>query len=141
MRTITFWPGASESMPCRRSTAACTKMSPSRLARHEAIAALVVVPLDQRRDVFADRDRLRCGGGLGVVLTRVDESTSSTFMTCQPFGPRTPNKHRGAGLEILMPGLPQCRYMQERVAVVSLESKKSIALYGIEPLDPTTQLD
>src|SRR5690349_23249587 len=29
MRTITFCPGASESMPCRRSTAACTKMSPS----------------------------------------------------------------------------------------------------------------
>ena len=31
--TITFWPGARESMPCRRSTAACTKMSPSSASR------------------------------------------------------------------------------------------------------------
>src|SRR4029453_9810445 len=30
------------------------------------------------------------GGALGAVATAVDESTSSTFMTCQPLGPRTP---------------------------------------------------
>src|ERR1041384_4611632 len=30
------------------------------------------------------------GGGLGGVTTAVDESTSSTLMTCQPLGPRTP---------------------------------------------------
>ena len=40
-----------------------------------------------------------------------------------------------------MPGLPKCRYMQERVAIVCLEGKKSVALYGVEPLYPTTQLN
>jgi len=47
------------------------------------------------------------GGGLGVVLTAVEESTSSTFMTCQPLGPRTPEHSTVA------PGLrsscPDCR--------------------------------
>jgi hypothetical protein len=33
MRIMTFWPGASDSMPWRRSTAACTKMSPSVASR------------------------------------------------------------------------------------------------------------
>src|SRR5436190_18055746 len=40
-----------------------------------------------------------------------------------------------------MPGLPKCRHMQERVAIVALEGKKSVALDGIEPLYPTTQLN
>src|SRR5262245_59478055 len=30
------------------------------------------------------------GGGLGATATAVEESTSITFMTCQPLGPRTP---------------------------------------------------
>src|SRR5258708_23486750 len=30
------------------------------------------------------------GGGLGATAVAVDESTSITFMTCQPLGPRTP---------------------------------------------------
>src|SRR6266436_5368415 len=30
------------------------------------------------------------GGGLGAAATAVEESTSSTFITCQPLGPRTP---------------------------------------------------
>jgi hypothetical protein len=82
------------------------------------------------------------GGGLGAVETAVDESTSSTFITCQPLGPAdAAHKYSGAGLEVLMPGLPKCRHMQERVAVVAFEGKKSIALYGVEPLYFTTQLN
>src|SRR6266481_4800893 len=30
------------------------------------------------------------GGGLGGAATAVEESTSITFITCQPLGPRTP---------------------------------------------------
>src|SRR5713101_3836526 len=30
------------------------------------------------------------GGVLGAMATAVEESTSITFMTCQPLGPRTP---------------------------------------------------
>jgi hypothetical protein len=40
-----------------------------------------------------------------------------------------------------MAGLAQCRYVQERIAIVDVEGQKTIALDGIEPLYFTTQLN
>src|SRR6185503_17712029 len=40
-----------------------------------------------------------------------------------------------------MPGLTQCRHMQESVAVVTVEGQETVALDGVEPLHSTTQLN
>ncbi len=62
------------------------------------------------------------GGGFGAVATAVDEIDVKHLHDLPAFGAAHAGaSHRRTGLEILMPGLAQCRYMQERVAVIGVE--------------------
>src|SRR5476651_2507512 len=113
-----------------------------RLARYEAVAAFVVVPLHQRGGVLAHLDAVRDRRHLG---RDGDRSRRIDFDHLHDL-PALRAAHAGAHdgcprLEILMPGLSQCRYMQERVAVIAVEGQEPIALYGVEPLNFTTQLN
>src|SRR5689334_1709747 len=112
------------------------------LARHEAVTAFVIVPFDESSDVVAHRHAIRNGWRFGRDGDRcrlVDVEDSHDLPALRAA--HASAYDRGAGLEILMPGLAQCRHMQERVAVVAFKGQKAVSLDGVEPLYLTTQLN
>src|SRR5688572_26316692 len=92
------------------------------LARDEAITAFVVVPFDQRGDVLAHRDAVGHWRRLWRRRYRRRRIDVEHLHDLPAFGAAHAGaSHCRTGLEIFMPGLAQCRYMQERVAVIGVE--------------------